>query len=442
MVGSFDFSSSYPAVMVAFKYPMSKGEYIGNITRDQLMELCKQYCCMFRIRATNVISTSNFYEHPLSASKCRDADGRVLRRGVVKDNGRVISAEYLETTMTEQDFFTYERFYSQETLEFFDCYIYKKAYLPTAFIMSVLKLYRDKTVLKGIEGKEVDYLLAKEMLNSTYGMTVTDIVRENLEYNIEDPRGYVSNYEDENYDEEKYLGAQIEKYNSNPYRFLFYPWGVWVTSYARANLFSGIRAIGDDYIYSDTDSIKFTNVDKHMDYIRAYNEDIKKKLQIACKYHKVGFCATFPRNSKGEEKQLGIWDYEGTYDEFKTLGAKRYMWRKGDEYSITVAGINKKSGCEYLIKEAERINRGRNSKRNLFSPFDLFNLDLVVPKEYSGRNVLTYIDDEIEGDIKDYLGNNYHYHELSGIHMENSDYSFNPVDNFLEYLFTIREERW
>lgn len=451
-VGSFDFSSSYPAVMVAFKYPMSKGKYVGTITRDQLMELCKNYCCMFRVRATNVIPKNNF-EHPLSLSKCRNEDGKPLRyktkvdgenkhHNVTLDNGRIITAEYLETTMTEQDFFTYERYYDQETLELFDCYIYYKAYLPTPFIKSVLKLYKDKTELKGIPGREVDYLLSKEMLNSTYGMTVTDIVRENLEYSMNDPRGFTSNYEDEKYDEDEYLGAQIQRYNSNPYRFLFYPWGVWITSYARANLFSGIRSIGEDYIYSDTDSIKFTNVEKHMDYIETYNKDIMEKLRVACKYHKIGFCATFPTNSLGEKKQLGIWDFEGVYDEFKTLGAKRYMWRKGDKYSITVAGINKNSGKDFLVNEANRINERRKSKTNLFSPFDLFNLDLVVPKEYSGRLSLTYIDDEIEGDIKDYLGNEYHYHELSGIHMESSDYSFNPVDNFLEYLFTIREERW
>ena len=253
-------------------------------------------------------------------------------------------------------------------------------------------------------------------------------------------------YEDENYDEADFLSTQISRYNSNPYRFLFYPWGVWITSYARANLFSGILSIGEDYIYSDTDSIKFTNVEKHEAYIKAYNDDIMNKLHTACRYHKLGFCAVWPRNSKGDIKPLGIWDFEGVYDEFKTLGAKRYMWRKGDKYSITVAGINKISGCEYLVKKTEEMNNklieeGR-MKSKLFSPFDLFNLDLVVPKEYSGRLVLTYIDNPISGKVTDYLGNQYEYNELSSIHMESSDYSFNPVDNFLEYLFTIREERW
>ena len=415
---------------------MSKGEYIGDITEDELMKLTRNYCCMFRVRATNLVPL-NDYEHPLSSSKCRKGIG------IAKDNGRVITAEYLETTMTEQDFFTFRRYYDAERLELFDCVRYEKGYLPTAFIKSVLKLYEDKTKLKGVEGQEVNYMLAKEMLNSTYGMTVTDIVRENLEYNMSDVRGFISNYEDDGYEEERYFEQQIARYNSNPYRFLFYPWGVWITSYARANLFSGIRSIGRDYIYSDTDSIKFTNVEDHADYIERYNLDITKHLEAACKYHGIDVSAIRPCNSKGVEKPLGIWDFEGVYDEFKTLGAKRYMWRKGDEYQITVAGINKRTGRDYILKEAERINKQREAKGKLpISPFNLFTLDLVVPKEFSGRNVLTYLDEAMEGDVVDYLGKPYHYNELSGIHMENSDYSFNPVDNFIEYLFTIREERW
>ena len=422
--------------MVAFKYPMSKGEYIGNISENDVSLLSSKYCLMFRLKAYNLVPLNDF-EHPLSSSKCRNAIS------IAKDNGRVITAEYLETTMTEQDFFTFKRYYDAEKIELFDCVRYEKGYLPTSFIKSVLKLYEDKTKLKGVEGKEVNYMLSKEMLNSTYGMTVTDIVRENLEYNMNDLRGFISNYESDKYVEEEYFEQQISRYNSNPYRFLFYPWGVWITSYARANLFSGIRSIGRDYIYSDTDSIKFTNVDAHMDYIEAYNLDITKHLLEACEYHGIDASAICPKNAKGVEKPLGVWDFEGVYDEFKTLGAKRYMWRKGDEYQITVAGINKISGKKYLMKEADRINsiRTKHGKEPI-SPFELFSLDLVVPKEYSGRNVLTYIDEPVEGVVTDYLGNKYHYKELSGIHMESSDYSFNPVDNFIEYLFTIREERW
>ena len=78
---------------------------------------------------------------------------------------------------------------------------------------------------------------------------------------------------------------EIEKYNKNPQRFLFYTWGIFVTSYARRNILSGVLSCGVDYIYSDTDSIKILNADKHADYFKAYNKDISKRLEKACLYH-------------------------------------------------------------------------------------------------------------------------------------------------------------
>ena len=72
--------------MVAFKYPMSKGEYIGNISENDVSILSSKYCLMFRLKAYNLVPL-NDYEHPLSSSKCRNAIG------IAKDNGRVITAE-------------------------------------------------------------------------------------------------------------------------------------------------------------------------------------------------------------------------------------------------------------------------------------------------------------------------------------------------------------
>jgi len=43
-------------------------------------------------------------------------------------------------------------------------------------------LYQDKTILKGVDGSEVEYMLSKGMLNSIYGMSVTDIVKDNAIY--------------------------------------------------------------------------------------------------------------------------------------------------------------------------------------------------------------------------------------------------------------------
>lgn len=431
--------------MVAFKFPMDTGKFIGELTKEQMYAMAEDHCLMFRVQFENLVPLNDI-EHPISASKCRWKDGKPILSHRPKDdyrkeepelsvdNGRVITAKWLEITCTEQDFRTYELFYDWESYRIFDCVAYKKQYLPTSFVKAILKLYKDKTMLKGVDGEEVNYMLSKEMLNSAYGMTVTDIVRENLEYDENVDSGCYSNYEHMNDDEyEKYLKDQIARYNNNPYRFLFYAWGVWVTAYARANLFSGIRAAGKDYIYSDTDSIKITNPETHFDYINRYNEDIAERLREACEYHGIDFSETKPKNIKGEEKPLGTWEFEGIYDEFKTLGAKRYLTRTGNEWKLTVAGVNKNSGMYFLRERAADLGK---------SPFDLFNLNLVVPKEYSGRNILTYIDEPAQGILTDYLGNRAEYEELSAIHMEAAEYSLNPVDEFLKLIFDIREERW
>ncbi len=98
-------------------------------------------------------------------------------------------------------------------------------------------------------------------------MTVTDIVRDEHNYNN------VDGWFEETGDTLK----QIDKYNKSKNRFLYYAWGVWITAYARFNLWTGILAMGTDYVYSDTDSIKLLNYDDHIEYINKYNEIIYLK---------------------------------------------------------------------------------------------------------------------------------------------------------------------
>ena len=118
---------------------------------------------------------------------------------------------------------------------------YKKGYLPTAFVKSILTLYKDKTELKGVDGKEIEYLASKELLNACYGMSVTDICRQENAFDIENNEWIKENPP---IDYEK----DLDKYNHNKQRFLSYAWGVWVTAYARRNLWSGILEFKQHYL--------------------------------------------------------------------------------------------------------------------------------------------------------------------------------------------------
>ena len=412
-VGSHDFTSSYPAVMVLEKFPMAKAEYISNgINESELMELLLTRCCLFDIEIWGLMPKL-FQEHPISRYKCPVCENAIV------DNGRIVMAEHIITTITEQDFFVYTEFYTWDRIEIKNLRTYQKNYLPKNFVQSVLNLYEKKTVLKDVEGEEVNYMISKNMINAAYGMMVTDPIRDELTYS-----------DNTFYTIPKNIAEGIDKYNTNIRRFLFYPWGVWVTAYARANLFSGIIEMGDDYIYSDTDSIKSMNTERHEDYFNSYNAQILDKIELASQYHNLDKSLFAPYTKKGKQKIIGVWDDEGVYDKFKTLGAKRYLTMKGvqstePKYMITLAGSNKKKTMEYLVGTGD--------------PFGNFTDGLSIPPENSGRLILSYIDNETTGTVLDMFGVPYEYHELSSIHMEKSEYNLSMSEEFVRYLEGLRD---
>lgn len=411
-VASFDFTSSYPSVMVAEKFPMSRGEEIEITSEQEFNKNLRLYCCLFDIELFD-IEPKLLYDHPISYSKCVEAIEPHI------DNGRLISAKRILLTVTEQDYYVIRDFYKWSKITIRNFRRYRKGYLPKDFVLTILNLYKNKTTLKGVKGKEAEYMVSKENLNSCFGMCVTDICRDTIEY-VDDVWSTKENTEDD-------LQKALIKYNNNKRRFLCYQWGVWVTAYAQRNLFTGIKEFGYDYIYSDTDSLKVMNKDKHMDYINSYNRDIQMKLRDALFYRDIDLSYLNPKTIKGEIKPLGVWDYEETYKKFKTLGAKRYMVQKEDgEYSLTVSGLNKKIVIPYMLKTyGDRI-------------MDEFKDGLYIPKGQTGKNIHTYIDEETDGYVTDYLGKEYHYHELSSIHMEPCDYELSLTREFLDFIMEIQ----
>lgn len=409
-VTSYDFTSSYPAVMIAERYPMSKAEMVDITSSKEFYHNLRYYCCLFDIEFNNLQSRYIFDSY-ISSYKCYRLDKAVI------NNGRVVSADKLCTTITEQDFVIIKAMYKWDSVRIANFRRYKRDYLPTDFVKSILQLYENKTVLKGVACKEIEYLNSKEMVNSCYGMTVTDIVRPEIVY--EDGWHGVRIPD---------LREAIDKYNSNQGRFLFYPWGVWVTAYARRNLFTGILEFKEDYIYSDTDSLKVLHAADHTKYLSRYNDRIIDKLHRAMDYHGLDHSLISPATVKGAHKPLGVWDFDGSYDRFKTLGAKRYMVEYADTHdiSITVSGLNKKICVPYIIAHSD-------------DPFSFFNRDMYIPAGATGKNTHTYIDEVRTGVLRDYLGTECEYTELSAVHMEGADYSLSIAREYADYLSDVQE---
>lgn len=436
-VTSFDFNSSYPGVLIAEQYPMSKGEFITITSIEEFEDTIKYYACVFDVIFEG-IEPRLFYDNYISYNKCW------IKEGVILNNGRIAYADRIGITITDVDYKIIINFYKIKSIKIGRCIRYKRDYLPTKFVQSILDLYSKKTKLKGVEGMEEEYLVSKEMLNSCYGMCVTSIAKD--EYIYAD--GWLDEPKKVNIDD------AMEEYNNNNNRFLSYVWGVYVTAYARANLFTGIMEFGDDYIYSDTDSVKVLNAKNHMEYIEKYNENQRRKLYRACKIHGISTDMVEPVAPNGKKKLLGAWDLDGEYRMFKTLGAKRYLvqykgGKKDGQIEMTVAGLNKKIALEYMRKKYGKRSNMKTIDRMTHEPhifdkinairiFNAFDDDLYIPPGQTGKKTHTYIDKEIEGYITDYKGNTAKYHELSFVHLDDADYNLSISSDYLETIDLLR----
>lgn len=321
-VTGYDISSSYPTQQVNRSFPM--GEWIREDVMDldyclKLMELRKHAClmvCIFRnIKLRNRLLGCPY----IPLSKARNP------YNYVNDNGRILEADYLEITLTEIDLRIILKQYQFDDCEIVEFYHTRSGKLPKMITDLTLKWFKGKTALKGVEGQEIFYMKEKNKLNSIYGMSVQNPAKPMMkyqfgEYNLED----------------KTTAELLE--DSNRRAFQAYSWGVWVTAWARMELEEGLDLIApEDFLYSDTDSIKFLgNYDKEFE---KYNAGIRETSA------KNGASAV---DAKGKRHYLGVFEYDGHYDEFCTLGAKKYVYTDGSGLHCTIAGVNKKLGAKEL----------------------------------------------------------------------------------------------
>lgn len=321
-IQSDDRSSSYPAVMCCNKFPMSKFFLREGCTLKELNHLIhtRKRACVFRIRLGGVKLKNPYWGSPyLSTSKCRN---------IIKaeyDNGRILSAEYLETTFTDIDFEIFNSEYTAEFIEPFDVYHARYGALPGLLIQTIEDYYKAKTELKGVKEREIFYIKSKNKLNALYGMSAQDPVKRSILF-------YDNDYHDDTETDENILEEH------NKHAFLPYQWGVWVTAWARLRLEEGIRACGDNFLYTDTDSVKHIG---HVDFTEYNNERIEEAK-------KVGAFATDPA---GDVHYMGVFENEknAASISFKTLGSKKYCYvTKDGELHLTCAGVNKKKGAEEL----------------------------------------------------------------------------------------------
>lgn len=318
-VGSWDRSSSYPDVLVNCKFPMSSWNRWTRLSVKELHRLRKlNMALLMRVKLSRLrLRSPTLGDPPLSYSKCRRCDVYRL------DNGRILYAESLETTINDVDLERLSRAYVWDDMEILAGWYSSYDYLPDPLRQLIIIYYRRKTELKGVAGQELFYDLAKALLNSIYGMMAQDPVKQDTIFNGVD-------FEQGPEDLEGKLEANSRK------AFTSYAWGCWCTSWARLRLWEGIELAGRDFCYCDTDSVKALGDLPVEEYNRLRIRDSKAN----------GAYATDPQ---GVTHYMGVLEYEGGYQAFATLGAKKYAYvDQSGKLHITIAGVGKKRGAREL----------------------------------------------------------------------------------------------
>ena len=312
-----DRASSYPDVQINCKFPSER--FVKAVNPARGVEFAKRHkrAYLVRIMFTGLRLLDKFNGCPyLSISKCRNLEG------CIPDNGRVLEADRVETTVTDIDMIIIEHEYVWDSIEYIDCWHAKYKRLPQMMLDVELEYFRRKTELKGVEGAEVLYMKSKNKLNSIYGMSAENPVKQDTIFTD-------SEFVELEEDEEVLLAERYER------PFLPYQWGVWTTALARLRLREAIWECGRNFIYCDTDSIFYLgNVD-----FSAYNEE-----RIVTSTKNGGYAD----DPAGNRHYLGVFEDEGDCDKFVTFGAKKYAYEQNDKLQITIAGVPKKAGSKEL----------------------------------------------------------------------------------------------
>ena len=402
-VFSKDISSSYPTVMCLEKYPMTYFEetvpcedYFNNDNYSYIITFDVEHLCSKR------------WNTWLSFSKCAKIKGYSL------DNGRVLKADYVQLSLTNVDYEMFQLCYDFDNLNIIDFRISSNDYLSPTFVKYILELYGNKTTLKGIKEKEPLYMKSKQYINSMYGMMVTKNITDTIEF--EEDRWKKELLNEKNF----YTKIASEKKKLSK-TFGAFQFGVWVTAYARRNLWKGILALDYNVAYCDTDSIKYIDCDT--DFFERYNKEIERRENMRADMLGIPRDKFCPRDKNGMPHRLGIFDDDGQYKKFKTLGAKKYCYVDNDDkLHMTVSGVRKSAVSQ--LHDIEDFKDG--------TVFDV---------EHAQKLIMTYVDDMPpivwnKGQYDEFYSNYKH-----GICAQPTTYSLGITDDYESILTMVQNKR-
>lgn len=398
-VESYDFTSSYPFVLISEKYASTE---FRRCKINDISDLKSEYAYLLHVKFYDV--KCKYHNTFISKSNCNNIIGGEY------DNGRVYKAKEFDIVLTDVDFKFLIKAYKIGKIEFIESYYSVYNYLPKLYINFILDKYVLKTQYKNVEGKELEYQLEKGKFNALYGMSVTNNIKDKVDFNegewTETP---LSN--------EEIIEALLEERKKG---FLEFSWGVWCTAWARKNLLENVIKLDSEVIYCDTDSIKVTKY-ANLKVIEDYNKKVVEKIERVSDMLKIDISKYKPKDKDGIEHLLGVFDHDASYKKFITLGAKKYAFIKknkktgNDEIGITVAGVPKKA-------------------KDALKRLEDFKDDYLFRYEDTGKMLIDYNDNQEPIELEDYNGVKYLVTDKSTACLLPTTYRLGIAEEYAEFI--------
>lgn len=170
----------------------------------------------------------------------------------------------------------------------------------------------------------------------------------------------------------------------------------------------------------DTDSIKVENKKFDKKVIDDYNKKVEEKIRKASDDLEIPIERFKPKDVKGKERMLGIFDHDADYKEFITQGAKKYAYidKKYGEIHITCSGVPKK-GAKALKSLSE------------------FKDNFVFDYKYTDKNLCVYNENMEKFTLLDYKGKSKEVTDKYGVILIPTTYELGKSE---EYSNLISDE--
>lgn len=432
-IESRDFTSAYPSQMVrSARFPVGAPRWLywdvdNQPPRSEVIEECAEKCVIMEIIYKNV-STDNVvpYLHKSKAYNAlyeEDKPAKGIKANCTVDNGRILWAEMYHTYQTDVDFQITLEQYSYDDFQIIRAFEMDRGYLPEGMRDTVVDFFEQKTTLDGIPEKYYFYCKSKNRINACYGMMASQIDHCTIIFNRKTGKWETEPVKD--------VDKAINEYYKGKNSFLPYQLALYVTALVRKDLHELIDACGENFLYCDTDSVKFIYSDEIIEKMNDFNELVKAE-NAACGKR------TSAVKPDGIEKEMGLACYDGSMLCFRSYGAKKYCYvDDSGKFHLTLAGVNKKKGADYLMrKSAEQLGidlqkATKEQKTEIGkNACLLFDLGFIFPESDSGRTTSEYI----VRDISPLTYGGCTFTSAGGVCITDTTYTLGVTEGYLDIL--------